>query len=315
MYKGRRLLIVTFLAPACVLYVIFFVWPASQSLYLSLFKWSGFEAEKAYVGLGNFRELLDIIDAGFDSQFPFLHLTFRDQLFWYSVRNTLTNVFLGGVITFGLAFVLTALLSSGIRGKKFFRAVIFAPNVVAMIALSQLWGRIYNPRHGLLRNLLSMLGLEDLAATPWLGPDYVLIAALVAMCWIWVGFNLVLLLSAVEQIPQDMFDAAKVDGANTFQMFTKITIPLVWDVLSIAVINFGITALKVFEFPYIIKGLQAPKEVTTMAIRNYVVGFGRRDPIYRLGYASAIAVIMQVLVIVLILVFGRLFRRERVEYS
>ncbi len=315
MYKGRRLLIVTFLLPAVLMYTVFFVWPALQSLHLSLFEWSGFGVEKTFVGLRNFQELLDVIKLDVDNQFPFLHPTFRDQLFWLSVRNTLTYVFLGGAVTFSLAFVLSAMLSSGIRGKKFFRAVVFAPNVVAVIALSQLWGRIYNPRHGLLRNFLLLLGQDELAKTSWLGPDHVLMSALVAMNWIWVGFNLVLLLSAVEQIPQDMFDAAKVDGANPFQIFAYVTIPLIWDVLSIAVVNFGITALKVFKFPYVIKGLQAPKEATTMAIRNYVVGFGRRDPIYQLGYASAIAVIMQILVIILIVVFSRLFRRETIEYS
>jgi len=160
-----------------------------------------------------------------------------------------------------------------------------------------------------------LLGFEDLAQTAWLGPEKVYYSTLIAMCWVWVGFNLVLLMSAVDQIPQDMFDAAKVDGANTFQIFFQVTIPLIWDVLSIAVINFGITALKVFEFPFIIKGLQAPPELFTLSIYNYVTGFGRREPIWRMGKAAAIAVVMQILVIVLILVFVRLFRRETVEYS
>ena len=314
MYKGRTRLIVAFLLPATLLYAAFFLWPALQSLHLSLFEWSGI-GEKTYVGLRNFRELLRILEVNVDSQFPFLHPTYGDVFFWPSVGHTLTNVLLGGVITFGLAFVLTAMLSSGIRGKKLFRMVIFAPNVVAAIALSLLWAQIYNPRHGLLKNILLRLGQEELAKTPWLGPDKVLISTLVAMCWVWVGFNLVLLLAAVDQIPQDLFDAAKVDGANVFQIFFKITIPLVWDVLTIAVINFGITALKVFEFPFIIKGLQCPPQLYTLSIYNYVLGFGRREPIWRMGKAAGVAVLMQIMVIVLIAVFVRLFRREPVEYG
>jgi len=314
MYKGRKLLIVTFLAPATLLYAALFVWPALQSLYLSLFEWSGI-GEKTYVGLRNFRELLRILEVNVDGQFPFLHPSYGDIFFWPSVGHTLINVILGGVITFGLAFVLTAMLSSGIRGKKFFRMIIFAPNVVAAIALSLLWAQIYQPRHGLLKNFLLLLGQEELAKTPWLGPDKVLISTLVAMCWVWVGFNLVLLLAAVDQIPQDLFDAAKVDGANVFQIFFKVTIPLIWDVLTIAVINFGITALKVFEFPFIIKGLQTPDELYTLAIYNYVLGFGRREPIWRMGKAAGVAVLMQIMVIILILVFVRLFRREPVEYA
>lgn len=298
MVDERKRLIILFLLPSILLYSIFFVWPALQSLYLSLFDWTGVGQPK-YIGIRNFQELLYL----------------GDVLFWPSLRHTLINVFWGGLITFTLAFVLTALLSSGIRGKKFFRMVIFAPNAVAAIALSLLWAQIYNPRHGLLKNFLEMLGFEQFAKTPWLGPDNVLMATLVAMCWVWVGFNLVLLLAAVDQIPQDMFDAAKVDGANTFQTFFNITIPLIWDVLSIAVINFGIVALKVFEFPFIIKGLQAPTEVYTLAIYNYVLGFGRREPIWRLGKAAAVAVLMQVMVIILVVVFVKLFKRDTVQYN
>jgi len=314
MYRGRRLLVVTFLLPASLLYAVFFVWPALQSLYLSLFDWSGI-GPRTYIGLRNFKELLSIPKVALGGKFPLIHPTYGDIFFWPSVGHTLTNMILGGIITFGLAFVLTALLSSGIRGKKFFRMVIFAPNVVAAIALSLLWAQIYNPQYGLLRNFLLLLGLKGTAGTPWLGPDRVLVSTLVAMCWVWIGFNLVLLLSAVEQIPPDMFDAAKVDGANTFQIFTRVTIPLIWDILAVAVINFGITALKVFEFPFMIKGLQTPPQLYTLTIYTYIMGFGRREPIWRMGKAAAIAVFMQLLVIVLILVFGRLFRRETVEYS
>jgi ABC-type sugar transport system permease subunit len=308
-------LIITFLLPATLIYSLFFLWPALQSFYLSLFDWNGIGEARTFVGLQNFNELLGITAIHVDGEFPFVHATYQDVFFWPSVWHTLTNIFLGGAITFSLAFVLTAMLSSGIRGKKFFRMIIFAPNTVAVIALSLLWAQIYNPRHGLLRNVLLLFGLETLAKTPWLGPDYVLYASLVAMCWVWVGFNLVLLLTAVEQIPPDFFDAAKVDGASTFHIFTQVTLPLIWDVLSIAVINFGITALKVFEFPFIIKGLQAPPELYTLAIYNYVLGFGRREPIWRLGKAAAIAVLMQLMVVVLVVVFARVFRRKTIQYS
>jgi ABC-type sugar transport system permease subunit len=314
MYKGRRRLIVLFLAPSLLLYAIFFLWPAAQSVRLSFFEWSGI-GEETYVGLRNFKELLSILDVQVNGQFPFIHPTYGDAFFWPSVGHTLINVFLGGLLTFGLAFMLTAFLSSGIRGKKFFRMIIFAPNVIAAIALSLLWAQIYNPRHGLLKNFFDMLGMENLAKTAWLGPDLVLFATLVAMVWVWVGFNLILLLAAVDQIPQDMFDAAKVDGANTFYIFTKITIPLTWEVLTIAVINFGIVALKVFEFPFIIKGLQTPPQLYTLAIYNFVLGFGRREPIWRMGKAAAVAVLMQIMVIVMIAIFARIFRRETVQYN
>lgn len=103
MYKGRTRLIFTFLLPAALLYAVFFLWPALQSLYLSLFEWSGV-GEKTFIGLRNFRELVTILEVNTDGKFPFVHPTYGDIFFWPSVGHTLTNVFLGGVVTFGLAF-------------------------------------------------------------------------------------------------------------------------------------------------------------------------------------------------------------------
>jgi len=314
MNQERKLLTIVFLLPVTLLYAFFFIWPALQSLYLSLFDWSGI-GPKTFVGMRNFKELTAIIEVNVGNEFPYLNPLYGDTFFWPSVGHTLVNVFLGGLVTFSLAFVLTAMLSSGIWGKKFFRLIIFAPNVIAAIALALLWAQIYNPRHGLLKNFFDLLGMETIAKTPWLAADLVLFSTLFAMCWIWVGFNLILLLAAVDQIPQDMFDAAKVDGANTFQTFFRITIPMIWGILTIAVINFSIMAMKVFEFPFIIKGLQPPPEVVTLAIYNYVLGFGRREPIWRMGKAAAVAVLMQIIVIAMILVFARIFRRDTVEYS
>jgi ABC-type sugar transport system permease subunit len=309
----RKRLILAFLVPLSFLYLIFFLIPAIQSLYYSIFDWRGFGTEKEFIGLRNFQHLLDL-RASFDSQFPFLHLNPRDSVFWLSMRTTLMYSLLGGVLTFVLAFLLTAMLSSGIRGRKLFRLIIFAPNVVAAVALATLWGFIYNPRFGMLKGFFDILGLEGLAKTTWMGPGKIVFSVLIAMCWIWVGFYLVMLLAGVDQIPQELFDAAKVDGANFLQIFTKVTIPLVWDVLSIAIIHFSIGALKVFEFPYVICGRLPPQEIWTLGIYTYVMGFGKRDPIYRLGYASAIGVIMQLMVIALILIFSRIFRREAIEY-
>ena len=223
---------------------------------------------------------------------------------------------LGGIVTFTFTFLLTAVLSAGIRGKNFFRAVIFLPNVVAAVALAVLWGFIYNPRFGILTGALKLIGLESLSKTLWLAPNNAPFSVLVAMCWMWVGFYLVMILAGVDQIPMDMFDSAKVDGANQFQVFFMVTIPLIWDVLTIAIMHFTITALKVFELPMIIQGGGGvpARAIWTLGMYTYIKGFGKRDPIYRLGYASAVGVMMQLTVVLVMIVAWRLFRRESVEY-
>jgi ABC-type sugar transport system permease subunit len=312
--RARLRLAVVFLLPASAFYLIFFLVPAAQAFYYSLFDWRGVGTEKVFVGLRNFQRLLGAEVLPLDGEFPFLHLLPNDQVFWRSMRCSLLFMLLGAVITFALAFAFTFLLSSGVRGKKWFRAIIFFPNVVPTIALTTLWGYIYNPRFGLGRGFLDLLGLESLAKTPWMGPDYILYSVLVAMCWTWTGFYLVLLLAGVDRIPKDLLDATKVDGATQWQAFTRVTIPLMWDVVSLAIVLWGIGALKIFEFPYAISGMTPPQDIWTVPIYLYVMGFGKRDPVYQLGYACAIGVVLLITVIIFVLIVRRFLRREAVQY-
>ncbi|RPI47461.1 MAG: sugar ABC transporter permease, partial [Chloroflexi bacterium] len=141
MQRERRKLILPFLAPAVIIYLVFFIYPAVQALWVSLHDWSGFTPQMDYVGLANFEEML------------------RDDIYRDVLLQTLGLLVIGGILTFGLSLFFTALLSSGVRGRRFFRAVIFSPNVVAMIALTTLWSFVYNPRFGLLNGLIRGLGL------------------------------------------------------------------------------------------------------------------------------------------------------------
>jgi len=312
--RERLIVAAVFLLPASAFYLFFFLVPAVQAFYYSLFDWRGLGTEKVFVGLQNFERLLGAKILGLDGSFPFLHLLPHDSTFWMSMRATLIFMLLGAAITFFLAFIFTFLLSSGVRGKKWFRAIIFFPNVVPIIALTTLWGYIYNPRFGLLHGFLSFLGLEHLAKTMWMGPNLIVYSVLVAMCWTWVGFYMVLLLAGVDKIPRDLLDAAKVDGATQWKVFTRITIPLMWDVISVAIVLWGIGALKIFEFPYAICGIKPPQQIWTVPIYLYIMGFGKRDPVYQLGYACAIGVVLLITVIIFVLIARRLMRREVIQY-
>ncbi|NOR81936.1 MAG: ABC transporter permease subunit [Ardenticatenales bacterium] len=294
--KVSRGFIATLLLPAILLYLVFFLVPAARTIYYSLFDWSGVGQDMTFLGLGNYQELLG------------------DALFRLSMRNTLIILLLGGAAIFGLSFMFTAMLNSGIRGRGFFRAVIFLPNVVATIALTTLWAYIYNPRFGLLNSLFDLVGLETLADIKWTAPGTIFWAMLVAFIWVFVGFYLVLLMAGADKIPVEFYEAAKLDGASQLQMFVKITIPLLWDVITIAIIMWSIAAIKIFEFPFAFTSLEPVPETYTSAVYLYVMGFGQRTPIYRLGYASAIGVFMLLAVIFIVLVLGRIMRREVVQY-
>ncbi|MBK8023685.1 MAG: sugar ABC transporter permease [Chloroflexi bacterium] len=288
--------IVLLLLPSSVLYLIFFIVPTVQALYYSLFDWSGFGAPPEFVGLANFQELLS------------------DRVFWRSMSNTVGILLIGGVVVFGLALVMTMMLSSGIRGKKFFRGVIFLPNIIAIIALTTLWGYMYTPRTGLFAVIFDAIGLSDLATFPWMGPDTIALAMMIAIVWIEVGFYVVLLLAGVDKIPPDFYECAKLDGASDFQMFRHITVPLLSDVISIGMVLWSIHALKFFEFPFSFTGLEPNPASYTVAVYLYILGFGQRQPIYRLGYATAVGVTLLLVVILVVLVLRRLTRRDVYQY-
>lgn len=294
--KVRKSVIALFLLPAGLIYLAFMLIPTIWAFYYSVFDWSGFAGSMEYVGFSNFIQLS------------------KDPLFWLSLKNTLVILVPGGLIIFFLTFLLTILINSGVRGKKLFRAMIFLPNVIATIALTTLWAFIYNPSFGLLHGFFQLIGLEQLSQFTWTSADRIFYAALVAIIWINVGFQLVLIMAGIDKIPFEYFEAAVIEGANQIQMFFKITIPLIWDVIAVALVLWSISALKMFEFLYAFGGLNMPPSLYTVGIYLYVIGFGKRDPIYRLGYATAIGVMLLVLVVIIVSIIRRLTRRESLSY-
>jgi ABC-type sugar transport system permease subunit len=294
--KTRKRLIALFLLPATAVYLVFFLIPAVWAFYYSFFDWSGFGKNMDFIGIKNYRELT------------------RDPIFLLSLKNTLVILVLGGVIIFTLAFVLTVLVNSGIKGKKLFRAMIFLPNVIATIALTTLWAFIYNPTFGLMNSIFRLIGWKAGAEFTFTSTDHIFYAMMIALVWIEVGFFLVLLMAGMDKIPMEFFEAAKIEGATQWQMFKSITVPLLWDVISVATVLYSIFALKVFEFPYAFSQIQPPIQIYTVGIYLYIEGFGKRDPIYRLGYATAIGVVLLLCVVLIVVLLRRLMRREVYQY-
>lgn len=294
--KARKRFIALFLLPASLVYLIFFLVPTFWAFYYSVFNWSGFGQNMKFVGLGNYLTL------------------FQDPIFLLSLKNTLFILIVGGIFTFVLAFFLTILLNSGVKARKLFRAMIFLPNVIATIALTTIWAFIYNPSFGLINAVFKLIGWKAGAAFTFTSVDHIFYAMMVALIWIEVGFYVVLLAAGMDKIPLEYYEAAKIEGANEWQMFTGITVPLIWDVISVGAVLYTIFALKVFEFPYAFSQIQPPIQIYTVGMYVYIEGFGKRNPIYQLGYATAIAVVLLLCVIILVLLLRRIMRREVVQY-
>lgn len=280
------------------LYLLFFIYPALRGFYIALFHWSGFTASMEFVGLGNFREL------------------FTDSHFWTVVmRNTFGIIFIGGVAVFAIALLFGHLLTERIRGRAFLRAVIFFPNVINQVALAVLWVFIYNSRWGLLNGILNSLGL-GFVIIDWTAPGHLFWALLVVIVWMWVGFYTVILIAALDRIPVGFLDAARIEGASPGQIFFRIKLPLIRDVLSISVVLWVIGAMKEFSLLYAWGGTGSfPKDgQQNLAVYMFSMAFGSRSSIYRMGLSSAMGVIMLVMVAVLVLLFWRLLGSNRHEY-
>jgi ABC-type sugar transport system permease subunit len=292
----RRRLVVAFLAPALFLYLGFVVLPAIQAFYLSFFETSGFKDTPRWVGFANYTALMS------------------DPTFWLTVTHMLTILIVGGIAVFGFAFLFTILINSGLWGKKLFRALIFMPNVIAVVGLTTFWSFIFMPRYGMLTTFLKMLGLNSIADTAWTAPEHIFWAMLVGVIWIFAGFFTILILAGADKIPSDMFDAARIEGATNRQVFRLITVPMIWDVIIITLVLWVIEAIKMIEYPYAFGGPNIDQNLYTPAIYLFIMGFGQRQPVYQLGYATAIGVAMLIFTILAVSIVGLVSRREQVEF-
>lgn len=292
----RRRMIVAFLAPALLLYLGLLILPTIQAFWLSFFKSSGFGDTPVWVGFDNYLRL-----AG-------------DPIFLLSVVHILTVFLVGGVAVFALAFLFTVLLNSGIWGKKLFRALIFMPNVIAVVAIATFWSFVFTPRYGLLSNFLKTIGLNNLASISWTSPENTFYAMLVGLVWVSSGFFTILLLAGADKIPTDMFEAARLEGASNFKIFRLITIPMIWDVIVITIVLWTISAIRLVEYPYAFGGPNIDQNLYTPGIYLYIMGFGQREPVYALGYATAIGVALFLFSVISVATLRFILRREIVEY-
>lgn len=290
-------MVILFLSPAILLYGYFFIYPSIKAFYISLFDWNGFTSTMNYIGLKNFYEL------------------FSDSHFWNIVmKNTMLIIGLGGVMVFFHSFILSGVLATDMKGRKFFRALLFFPYIINPVAVAILWSFIYNKKWGLLNSVLTAIGFREVPT--WTNPETLFWAILVALTWMYTGFYCIILLAALDRVPKGLLESANLDGANEFQIFFKVKIPLIWDVLVTALVFWGISAIKEFALLFTWNGgIDVPPDgATNLAVQMYVTAFGRRVNIFRMGYSTAMGVIMFFLVAILVLLISRVFKRDNIEY-
>jgi multiple sugar transport system permease protein len=253
------------------------------ALYMSLQNWDGVTTPQ-FIGLTNFRNI------------------FGDDIFWRALRNTVVYTVLTVPTGIVLSLAVASLLNQRVRGLSFFRAAMFVPVVTSALAVAVVWKWIFDYNNGLINDVLSMLGFNQI---PWLSdPAWAMIG--LAMIGVWQGFGLttVILVAALQNVPVSLLEAASIDGAGAWRRFRSITLPLIVPAILFVSITSFISSFQVFAQAYYI-GNGGPDYGTT--VMNLLI-FQRAFQQNRFGEASALAYILFAIIFVVTMVQLRVSR-------
>jgi multiple sugar transport system permease protein len=276
---------IPFVAPFFILFCYFLLYPIGYGFYISLTKWNLLTPPE-FVGLFNYRRLPD------------------DLLFRTSLHNTLFFVVVNAPLAIILPLVLAVLIDSPVIGRTFFRSAFTTPLMMSVTTVSLLWVWFLNPVFGLINYYLEMLHLPQqhwLNTSPWS-----LVAVALATVWWTTGFNMVLYLAGLQEVPEDLYDAAKVDGAGSWSLFWNITLPSLRATLLFVSVTTIIASFRVFGQIYVMTGGGPGDASRTIGYHIYQTGFQN----FRMGGASAVAWVLFLLVAVFTLVQFRLLREK-----
>jgi multiple sugar transport system permease protein len=279
-----------FLAPFVVLYVLFIIGPALYGLLMSFFNTSLVQPGLGeFAGLDNYAEALGSAD------------------FWSALWHTIwfTILTTPPLVVLALAF---ALLAERVRrGRWFFRLAFFLPYILPSAVVALIWIWLYTPALGLLGRTVSWFGFTE---PSWLGdPNWAMISLAITTVWWTLGFNFVLYLAGLQEIPRDLYEASAIDGAGPWKQILRITLPLLGRTTSLVVILQIIASLKVFDQMYIMT-LGGPNFSTRSALQ-YIYDIGFTD--YRTGYAAAASTLFFLVVLAVSAVWLVLTRRQEPE--
>lgn len=289
--KGRGIFIVSFLAPAVLVYVVFVIWPLIQAFQLSLYRWRGVSVHRKFVGMENFSKLA------------------QDDAFHKAVKNNLTLLVIGGFAIIVISVALAhAMQGRGTLGKML-RSVILLPQMISLVVVAIMWTFIFNPQFGLLTSGLNAIGLKGLTHT-WLGdPKTALPSVGTAFAWYAIGFYAMLFSTALKSMPEEVGEAAELDGARGFTRFWHVTWPMMWSVKRIAVVHMTITVVNVFSLVYLMT--QGGPDRSTEMLLTYLYEAAFKNS--QFGYATAIAIANFAIVMVLSLLLLAFFRKDPQE--
>ncbi len=280
-----------FVGPALFLFGAFVILPGLASMVWGFTRWDGL-GERTWAGLFNFKWLL-----------------LESDVFWFALRNNLYLMIVPALVVVPAALFFATLIHRGIWGAGVFRVVFLFPNMLGGIAATLLWMSAYDPHGGLVNTALVKLGFESFQGFAWLSQANLYGALIPIYLWMACGFNLVLYLAAMEGISPDLYEAADLEGASPARQFFSITVPLIWEVLVISAVFLVIGGLNAFEMIWLLTSQDPASGTHTLSTLMVSTMFQE----FQVGRATAIAVVMFVLVLIGSAAVMRALKRDTVE--
>jgi ABC-type sugar transport system permease subunit len=286
--------VMLFVGPSVAIYTLFVIYPSLRAFVWSTHEWNGLTnmSTMPFKGLLNFKRLL-----------------LESDSFWTALSNNLFLMIVIPIFVIPLALFLSACLSRGVWGSKVFRVVFFFPNLLGSVAATLLWLHVYNPQGGLMNSALVALGFKSFQGFAWLEPSHLYWSLVPISIWGACGFNMILYLAAMESIPEEYYEAARMDGAGPFRQFWTITIPLIWDILAISIVFMVIGGMKAFDVIWLLANQQPVTSNHVVATRMIETMFDE----FKVGEATAIAVLLFLMVFIGTAATLKAMRRESVE--
>lgn len=284
-----RLEIAVLSGPPIIVFLAFVIFPVALAAYYGFYRWHGYGAATDWVGLNNYKLILT--DPAFQ------------QVLWHNGEILLLSLVIQGP----LAIILALLLNQNIRGRSIIRVLIFVPYVISEVIVGTGWGLMLQA-NGALNDLLHNIGLGSLQ-NDWLAnPKLALWTLMAIISWKYVGFAVILMLAGLQSIPDELFEAAAIDGASYWQIQRRITLPLLGPTIRIWAFLSIIGSLQLFDLVYIIWGEYVSGTAGTSTMAIYMVGQGRDAGNF--GYGSAIAVVMFLISLIVALLYQRFVLRR-----
>ncbi|EGK11101.1 sugar ABC superfamily ATP binding cassette transporter, membrane protein [Desmospora sp. 8437] len=260
---ANKKVIFLYVAPALLLVLVLVYIPIVLTGYYGLMKWDGI-GEMEFIGLKNYKDLI------------------QDHLFWDSVYHSFLLALFSALSLIGYLMI-SIILAGNIKGADLLRKIYLIPMLLASVVIAQLWMKIYHPSNGILNHILMKLGVVD--PPSWLAdPRFTLFAIIIPVIWQYAGFYILIYYAALKNIPEEIVEAAKIDGATPFQIATRIKLPLIKSVIIVTIVLAVVGSLKYFDLIYIMTGGGPNGASEVMASYMYNQAFKG----FNFGYASAV---------------------------